>query len=125
MAAREGPLGAEPTGPGPGPPEEAAWAELRGALDEQVERLPQKYREAFVLRCLAGKSAEDAARELGCPPATVESRLARARQRLRERLAARGFGPSAALAGAVPAASVVSEVLSAALAAAAGRAAAG
>lgn len=125
-AAREGPLydEAEPLAPGAGQCDEAAWAELREALDEQVERLPSVYREAFVLRCLAGKSAAEAARELGCSPATVESRLARARQRLRERLAGRGFGPEA-LRCAVPA-SVVSEVLSAALAAgAAGRAAVG
>jgi RNA polymerase sigma factor (sigma-70 family) len=121
-ATREGPLGdAEPHG-GPGPADEAAWSELRAALDEQVQRLPAVYREAFVLRCLAGKSAEEAARELGCPAATVESRLARARQRLRERLKARGFAP-AALGGAGPASWGVSEFTSAALAAA-GRAAA-
>jgi RNA polymerase sigma factor (sigma-70 family) len=121
-AARERPLGgAEPCGGGPGPADEAACSELQAALDEQVERLPAKCREAFVLRCLAGKSAAEAARELGCSPATVESRLALARQRLRERLAAKGFGPEA-LCGAVPAAWGVSEFGAAALAAA-GRAA--
>lgn len=119
-AVRERPLGqAEPRAGEPGPADEAAWAELRAALDEQVERLPGKCREAFVLRCLAGKSAEEAARELGCTPATVESRLARARQRLRQRLAAKGAAPAVTLQGAL----IVSEV-GAALAAA-GRAAAG
>jgi hypothetical protein len=52
-----------------------------------------------VLRCLAGKNREEVARELGCPVGTVESRLARARERLRAGLARRGFVlPAAGLA---------------------------
>jgi uncharacterized protein (TIGR02246 family) len=82
---------------GPDPRAEAASEELRRALDELVSRLPEKYRAVFVLCCLAGKSNAEAAWELGCAVGTVESRLTRARQRLRTALAHRGFGLAAGL----------------------------
>jgi uncharacterized protein (TIGR03067 family) len=67
--------------------------ELRGVLDDEVERLPAKYREPFVLCQLEGKTNEQAAELLGCPVGTVCSRLARARARLRVRLTARDLAP--------------------------------
>jgi RNA polymerase sigma factor (sigma-70 family) len=75
----------------PEPWEEAAWRELAPILDGLVRRLPDKYREAFILRCLAGKSSSEAAGELGCPVGAVESGLLRAREWLRAALARRGF----------------------------------
>src|SRR5215468_2863663 len=45
-------------------------------------------------------TSAEAARELGYPVGTVDSRLHAARQRLRDRLSRRGFGPGA-LAGAI------------------------
>jgi RNA polymerase sigma factor (sigma-70 family) len=97
-AGRERPLGnLAPVSGTLGPCAEAGLGELRDALDEEVSRLPQKYRGVFVLRCLAGKSREEAARELACPVGTAESRLARARARLRAALTRRGFAGLAAL----------------------------
>jgi RNA polymerase sigma factor (sigma-70 family) len=78
--------------------------ELAGALDEELARLPDRARAAFVLCCLEGMTSAEAARELGCPVGTVDSRLHAARARLRDRLARRGFGPGT-LAGLVAVAS--------------------
>jgi RNA polymerase sigma factor (sigma-70 family) len=74
--------------------------EYEGVLDEEIARLPRKYREAVVLCWLGGRSVAEAARELGCPVGTLSARLTRARQRLRRRLARRGMG-IAAVVGAV------------------------
>jgi RNA polymerase sigma factor (sigma-70 family) len=73
------------------------WRDLRPVLDEEVSRLPEKYRLPVILCCLEGKTNDEAARELGCPRNTVASRLARARERLRSRLTRRGVTLSAAL----------------------------
>jgi RNA polymerase sigma factor (sigma-70 family) len=90
--SRESPLGdLQPPSPLAGPPEEAAGREARAALDEEVGRLPPAFREAFILCCLSGRPAAEAAQELGCAVGTVESRVVRARQRLRAALARRGF----------------------------------
>lgn len=74
---------------------EPGWDDLCPMLDEEVQRLPSKYRTVVVLCYLEGKTSEEAAQELCCPPNTIKSRLARARQRLRQRLARRGLAFSA------------------------------
>jgi hypothetical protein len=66
------------------------WRDLRPVLDEEVSRLPAKYRAAFVLCCLEGRTRAEAAEQLRCPEGTVLSRLSRARERLRRRLLRRG-----------------------------------
>ena len=68
---------------------------LAGIVDEELGRLPGRMRAAFVLCCLEGMTSAEAARELGCPVGTVDSRLHSARARLRDRLTRRGFGPGA------------------------------
>jgi RNA polymerase sigma factor (sigma-70 family) len=64
--------------------------DLRSVLDEEVRRLPEKYRTPVVLCYLEGLTNEAAASQLGCPTGTVVTWLARARQRLRSRLERRG-----------------------------------
>jgi RNA polymerase sigma factor (sigma-70 family) len=77
---------------GPVPDESAEWREF---LDEELARLPDKYRSAVVLCELEGKTRREAAQELGCAEGTVASRLARGRSLLAERLARRGVALSA------------------------------
>ncbi len=70
-------------------------AEQLALLDEEIGRLPEHQRTAVVLCDLEGLPHEEAARRLGCPVGTVESRLSRARRRLRDRLIRRGVAPAA------------------------------
>jgi RNA polymerase sigma factor (sigma-70 family) len=96
---RERPLAGDPADPGAAadPAAGAACREVRAAIDEEVARLPGRYRHPFVLCCLEGWTAAAAARELGCPVGTVQSRLARARARVRAGLTRRGLTLPAAL----------------------------
>jgi RNA polymerase sigma factor (sigma-70 family) len=86
------------TGAGPEP---EVWEDLRVVLDEEVQRLPPRYRTPFILCYLEGKTGEEAGRLLGCPRATVATRLARARERLRGRLSRRGLALPAGVLAAV------------------------
>ena len=67
-------------------------------LHEELTRLPERWRDPLVLCHLEGLTHEQASRNLGVPVGTVRSRLARGRERLRDRLIRRGLAPSAALA---------------------------
>jgi RNA polymerase sigma factor (sigma-70 family) len=79
--------------------DELAQAELRTVLDEEVQRLAGRYQKPVVLCYFEGMTYTDAARALGVAAGTVASRLARARELLRKRLARRGFMLSAGLLG--------------------------
>lgn len=72
-------------------------ADLRAFIDAEIARLPYRYRSAVVLCHLEGLSQEQAARRLRCPVGTVQSRLHRARERLRSGLARRGLAPAVAV----------------------------
>jgi RNA polymerase sigma factor (sigma-70 family) len=85
--------------PAPAAADAVAGRELGAALDEEIDRLPRRQRRAFVLCCLEGKTQAEAARLLGCPPGTLSAWVARAREKLRARLAGRGLALPAALAG--------------------------
>ena len=74
--------------------------DLGDVLDDEVNRLPWGCRTAIVLCYFNGLSPEQAARQLGCPVGTVQSRLARGRARIRSRLTRRGLAPALAALGA-------------------------
>lgn len=63
--------------------------EMRRLLEAQIDSLPDDFRAVFVLRAVDEMSVEDTAEALGIPPATVRTRLFRARSLLREGLASK------------------------------------
>ncbi len=72
------------------------WHALRPILDQELERLPDKYRILVILCDLEGKTRKEAAGQLGLPEGTAASRLARGRRLLANRLARRSVAFSVA-----------------------------
>lgn len=70
------------------------WNRFHALLDQELKSLPQIYRSAIVLCDLEGNSLKEAGRQLGCPPATIGTRLARGRHMLARRLSRRGLSLS-------------------------------
>jgi RNA polymerase sigma factor (sigma-70 family) len=73
--------------------------ELQGVLDEELDRLPPRYREPLVLCYLEGLTRDEAAQRLGVSLATVKSQLERGRKRLHTALTARGCSLGTGLLG--------------------------
>jgi RNA polymerase sigma factor (sigma-70 family) len=73
------------------------WHEWRSLLDQELSRLPAKYREAIVLCHLQGKTRGQAAWQLGIPAGTLSGRLTTARRMLARRLTRRGVAVSSGL----------------------------
>ncbi|HEV3257148.1 MAG TPA: sigma-70 family RNA polymerase sigma factor [Gemmataceae bacterium] len=119
--------------PEPAEAEQDRWHDLRPLLEQEMSRLPDRYRAVLVLCDLQGKTRKEAARCLDVPEGTVAGRLARARGMLAKRLLRRGvtlsggmlavaFAEQVTSAGVPPA--LLSSTLKAASHMAAGRAAA-
>lgn len=64
-----------------------AREQLRQMLEKAVASLADNFRAVFVLREVEGLSVDQTAEVLGIPPATVKTRLLRARRKLQEMLA--------------------------------------
>jgi RNA polymerase sigma factor (sigma-70 family) len=121
--------------PEPAAIQQDPWRDLQPVLDEELSRLPDKYRGVIVLCDLEGKTRKEVAGQLGCPEGTVASRLARARAMLAKRLTRRGVALSGgalaavlsqqAASASVPASVVVSTIKAASLLAAGQAAATG
>ncbi|KPF85982.1 hypothetical protein IP83_08280 [Novosphingobium sp. AAP93] len=68
------------------PEQHVANVQLRKALEQALGSLPQIYRTVFILREIEGMTVEETAAALDILPATVKTRLFRARHMLQARL---------------------------------------
>jgi RNA polymerase sigma factor (sigma-70 family) len=109
---------------------EVIWREVRAAVDQELTRLPERFRAPLVLCYLDGRTRDEAARELGWGLGTLRGRLERGRELLRSRLGRRGLALAApvlaaALSERAAAAGIRPALTAATLRAATGRGAAG
>src|SRR5262249_43460748 len=93
---RSGGEGARAAGPLSYEPVDGGDDEILRVRDEEIARLPLRYREPILACELEGTSRQDAALRLGLPEGTLSSRLARGRALLRHRLTRRGIAPGVA-----------------------------
>lgn len=63
-------------------------AELRGALDRAIQKLPPRLRVVFLMRDVEGLSIRETSEALNLTEAAIKTRLLRARMNLREQLSA-------------------------------------
>jgi len=78
-----------------------AWDDLGPVIHQELDRLPERYRAPIVLCCLEGLTREQAAGQLGWRMGTLQSRLARGRERLRGQLIKRGVAPGVGIAATI------------------------
>ncbi len=94
-------------GPANADPDAVEAGECSAAVVAEVEKLPDKFRLPVLLCFFEDCTHAEAADRLGWAVGTVASRLARAKDRLRDRLTRKGFALPAVLASATVSASTV------------------
>ena len=90
--------------------EGAPWDDTAAVIHEEIDRLPQRFRDPIVLCYLEHMTYKQAARHLRWSEDATQGRLARARKLLRGRLARRGVAPAGAALASVAARTRASEV---------------
>jgi RNA polymerase sigma factor (sigma-70 family) len=85
----------------PASPEQDLWLDLQPLLDQELSRLPARYRSAIVLCDLEGKTRKEAATQFGVPEGTLSGWLTRGRAMLARRLARHGLAVTAGALAAV------------------------
>jgi RNA polymerase sigma factor (sigma-70 family) len=93
------------------PPDDLTWSEVRAALDEELSRLPDRWRLPLVLCYLEGQTQDEAAEQLGWSKSTFRRRLEQARAALGSRLKGRGIAWSAVLPAALAAESLLTAAM--------------
>jgi RNA polymerase sigma factor (sigma-70 family) len=83
------------------PASAAGWEELRTIVQQELAKLPPKYRMPLILHYFGGLSREEMARELNCRANTLGVRLHRGREMLSKRLAKRGVALSGVVMGVI------------------------
>ncbi len=83
------------------PVADSQWESAFAAVAEEVQKLPESQRAAFVLCCIEGRATTEAAASLGQKLGTFSARLSRAKQTLLDRLAKRGLGAGVLALGGV------------------------
>ena len=74
----------------PGTPAQASWHEEQDILDQELQRLPEKYRLPLLLCYLEGRTRDEAAQQLGWTTGKLRGLLDRGREQLRSQLVRRG-----------------------------------
>jgi RNA polymerase sigma-70 factor (ECF subfamily) len=110
--------------PEPATVADGLWHDLVPLLDQELNRLPEKYRLPLVLCDLEGRTRSEAAEHLRRPEGTAASRLARGRALLASRLSRHGLPVSAGVLTAVLAQNAASAYVPVALVADTGNSAA-
>jgi RNA polymerase sigma factor (sigma-70 family) len=79
------------------PLEQISGRELLAVLDEELQKLPERFQEPLVLCFLEGQTQDEAARQLGWPRGTLKDRLEQGKELLKQRLTRRGLALPAGL----------------------------
>ena len=87
--------------PEPAAIDQKLWSDLLPLFDQELSRLPDKYRIPIILCDLEGKTHKEAARKFGCKEGSLSSRLSRGRNMLAKRLGRQGLAVSGVMLGVV------------------------